>query len=173
MKVIFLDILNRSALNLIKLPELSDENFHQQYDAVLNMAIQSINCLDFLNKYKYQHSMKFEIFKSKSGEEFYFRLKSANGQSLIGSEGYTSKAACKNGIESVKKNSQREEAFQKKESANGKYYFNLLAANHQVIARSQMYQSKQGLENCIAAVQKSAPISESVDLTIEDHADKF
>ena len=47
---------------------------------------------------------KFEIYADKAGE-FRFRLKARNGQIIAVSEGYTAKANCKNGIESVKKNS--------------------------------------------------------------------
>ena len=45
----------------------------------------------------------FEVYLD-SQEEFRFRLKAANGQTIAVSEGYTTKAACLNGIESVKKN---------------------------------------------------------------------
>ncbi|OHD56252.1 MAG: DUF1508 domain-containing protein [Spirochaetes bacterium GWF1_51_8] len=51
---------------------------------------------------------KFEIFKNKKGE-FQFRLKAGNGEIIATSEGYTSKASCKNGIDSVIKNSQSAE----------------------------------------------------------------
>ncbi len=47
---------------------------------------------------------KFELYTDKSGR-FRFRLKAKNGQIIAVSEGYTSKANCKNGIQSVKKNS--------------------------------------------------------------------
>ena len=46
---------------------------------------------------------KFEVYTDKAGE-FRFRLKATNGQIIAVSEGYTTKAACVNGIESVKKN---------------------------------------------------------------------
>ena len=46
---------------------------------------------------------KFELYEDKSGE-FRFRLKARNGQTIAVSEGYTTKAACENGIESVRKN---------------------------------------------------------------------
>ena len=46
---------------------------------------------------------KFEIYEDKAGE-FRFRLKATNGQVIAASEGYTAKASCKNGIESVQKN---------------------------------------------------------------------
>ena len=47
---------------------------------------------------------KFEIYIDKAGE-FRFRLKARNGQVIASSEGYTKMASCKNGIESVIKNS--------------------------------------------------------------------
>ena len=46
---------------------------------------------------------KFEMYEDKSGE-FRFRLKATNGQVIAVSEGYTAKAGCLNGIESVQKN---------------------------------------------------------------------
>ena len=46
---------------------------------------------------------KFEMYEDKAGE-FRFRLKATNGQVIAISEGYTAKASCKNGIESVQKN---------------------------------------------------------------------
>lgn len=46
---------------------------------------------------------KFELYKSKNGE-FRFRLKASNGQVIATGEGYKSKKACLNGIESIRKN---------------------------------------------------------------------
>lgn len=46
---------------------------------------------------------KFELYEDKRGA-YRFRLKSRNGKIIAISEGYTSKAACENGIESVRKN---------------------------------------------------------------------
>ena len=46
---------------------------------------------------------KFEVYTDKAGE-FRFRLKATNGQVIAVSEGYTAKAGCLNGVESVKKN---------------------------------------------------------------------
>ena len=54
---------------------------------------------------------KFEIYNDKSGE-FRFRLKAKNGEIILSSEGYTAKASCVNGIESVKKNADSEIAFE-------------------------------------------------------------
>lgn len=109
---------------------------------------------------------KFEITKRKNGE-FQFNLKATNGQVILSSEGYTTKENCKNGIESVRKNSQVEGRFEKKEAKNGKPYFNIKATNGQIIGTSEMYESTSGRDNGIASVVKNAPDAEVVDLTIE------
>jgi uncharacterized protein YegP (UPF0339 family) len=46
---------------------------------------------------------KFEWFKDKTGK-FRFRLKAPNGEIIATGEAYSSKDACINGIESIKKN---------------------------------------------------------------------
>jgi len=46
---------------------------------------------------------KFEIYKDRKGE-FRWRLRADNNQVIATGEGYSSKAGCKNGIASVKKN---------------------------------------------------------------------
>jgi len=107
----------------------------------------------------------FEVYKSKKNDEFYFRLKAANGQKILGSEGYTTKAACMNGIDSVKKNSRKKDNFEVKEAKNGKFHFNLKATNGQIIGTSQMYADMSGLNNGIESVQKNAksPVKEVKD----------
>ena len=50
---------------------------------------------------------KFEIYTDKAGE-LRFRLKAANGETILASEGYSSMSGCKNGIESVRKNADSE-----------------------------------------------------------------
>lgn len=105
---------------------------------------------------------KFEIKKDKAGK-FRFNLKASNGQVILSSEAYNSKDACDNGIESVKKNSQNDGMFNRKEAKNGSPYFNLKASNGQVIGSSEMYSGKSGMENGIASVKKNAPKASIVD----------
>ncbi|MEL6589030.1 MAG: YegP family protein [Bacteroidota bacterium] len=107
----------------------------------------------------------FEIFQSEKSGEYYFRLKAGNGQKILGSEGYTTKKACQNGIDSVKKNSPEDGRYERKEAKNGKHHFNLKAGNGQIIGSSQMYESTSGMENGIESVKKNAPDAEVKDLT--------
>jgi len=56
-----------------------------------------------LQKFEPIKNPKYEIYLDKAGE-YRFRLKASNGENILSSQGYTTKAACKNGIESIKKN---------------------------------------------------------------------
>lgn len=105
------------------------------------------------------------VITTRSNGEYQFVLKADNGQTILGSEGYSSKAGCMNGVESVRKNSQSKENFETKESSNGKFYFNLKAGNGQVIGTSQMYEGEDGRSNGIASVIKNAHNAEISDET--------
>jgi len=102
---------------------------------------------------------KFVITKNDKGQ-FHFSLKAANGQVILSSQEYSSKAACENGIESVRKNSADDSKFERKEAKDGRPYFNLKAANAQIIGTSQMYSSEDAMENGIASIKKNAPDAE-------------
>lgn len=106
---------------------------------------------------------KFVITKSAKNNDYYFNLKAGNGEIILTSQGYSSKANCDNGIESVKKNSQIAERFESKEAKDGQFYFNLKATNGQIIGSSEMYKSKAGRDNGIASVTKNAS-----DASVED-----
>ena len=99
---------------------------------------------------------KFEIKKDKAGK-FRFNLKAGNGQVILTSEGYNTKSACENGIDSVRKNAKDKARVDMLVAKNGKPYFNLKAPNGQVIGASQMYASKASMKNGIKSVAKNAP----------------
>jgi len=104
-------------------------------------------------------------FSTKTGKDgqYYFNLLATNGQVILTSEGYTTAAAMNNGIESVKKNAPDDKHFDREESKNGKYYFNLKAGNGQVIGKSQMYESITSRDNGIESVKKNAPDAPTVE----------
>lgn len=97
------------------------------------------------------------VISTRTNGEFQFNLKADNHQVILTSEGYSSRANCENGIESVRKNSQNDANYGRKKSTNGKHYFNLKAANSQVIGASEMYESTTSMETGIASVKKNAP----------------
>jgi len=100
------------------------------------------------------------VISRRKNDEFQFVLKAGNGEIILTSEGYSSKANCTNGIESVKRNSQDDSKFDKKEAKDGRTYFNLKATNGQIIGSSQMYSSISGRDNGIESVKKNAPSAE-------------
>ena len=104
---------------------------------------------------------KFYIRQAKDGQ-YYFSLKSEQGSNLLSSEMYTTLRACENGLESVKKNAAQTAQYEYKEAANGKFHFNLKAANHQVIGSSTMYETEQAAQEAAAVVAAEAAGAEVV-----------
>tara|TARA_R100001369_G_scaffold92244_1_gene136378 strand:+ start:1677 stop:1997 length:321 start_codon:yes stop_codon:yes gene_type:complete len=100
----------------------------------------------------------FEL--KKKGNQYHFNLKASNGQVILTSEMYNSKAAAKNGIESIQKNCGDDARYEKKTAKNGKFHFNLKSTNGQVIGSSQMYSGESGMNNGIESVKKNAPGAE-------------
>ena len=107
---------------------------------------------------------KFELQTSANGK-FHFNLKAGNGQIILSSELYETRAAAENGIESVKKNGGDDARFEKRTSAKGDPYFVLKASNGQEIGRSEMYTSQAALENGIESVKTNAPDASIADAT--------
>lgn len=100
----------------------------------------------------------FEL--KKSGDKYHFVLKASNGQVILSSQMYASKASAMNGIESIQKNCQNEDSFEMKTAKNGKFHWNIKATNGQIIGSSQMYSSESGAKNGIESVRKNAPGAE-------------
>lgn len=106
---------------------------------------------------------RFELYKDKGGK-FRFRLKAANGQIILASQGYASKQSAKNGVASVQRNSSDDGQFERKQRI-GKFMFNIKATNGQVVATSERYETERACENGIQSVAKNAPTAKVEDLT--------
>lgn len=118
---------------------------------------------------------KFVVKETATG--FKFDLKAGNGETIATSEVYTTKAACLNGVESVKANcvgeieDQTVENFEPKKHPKfelyadkaGEFRFRLKAKNGEVIATSEGYKAKGSCENGISSVKKNAPEAEVVE----------
>ncbi len=123
-----------------------------------------IECTGCVNLCFNMSNAKFEVFVSSRNSQYYFRLKSSNGETILGSEGYVYKQSCINGIESVKANAPYDSRYERKDSFQN-YTFNLKAINGEIIGRSENYVSSVGRENGITAVKRDAPVARIVDLT--------
>jgi hypothetical protein len=106
---------------------------------------------------------KFEVYKDKAGK-FRYRLKAGNGQIILTGEAYSSKSACIDGIESVKKNSQKDSAFEVYEDKKGEFRFRLKASNGEIIGQGESYNARSGCMNGVASVKKNAVDSKTVEL---------
>ena len=118
---------------------------------------------------------KFAIKQVKTG--IMFNLKANNGQVIATSEIYNSDAACRNGIESVRKNApiapienQTVEGFQVEKHPKfevykdkaGEFRFRLKATNGQIIAVGESYKQLAGCLNGIESIKNNAPDAEIV-----------
>lgn len=99
-------------------------------------------------------SAKFEIFSRPSG--FYFRLKAGNGETILASESYTTKASAENGVASVQKNASDDARYERKETSAG-FSFVLKAANGEPIGRSEVYTTASSRDRGIESVKANAP----------------
>jgi len=98
----------------------------------------------------------FEIAKNDKGQ-FSFVLKAANAQVILRSEQYESKAGALGGVASVQVNSPRNERYQLATASDGRFYFNLRAANSRVIGTSQMYTTEAARSTGIESVKVNGP----------------
>ena len=94
----------------------------------------------------------FELSKGSDGQ-FRFALKAGNAETILNSEAYTTRASAEGGIASVQTNCGTDARYEKKVAKNGKAYFTLKAANHQVIGTSQMYASAQSRDGGIVSTK--------------------
>ncbi|MDX2002328.1 MAG: YegP family protein [Chitinophagales bacterium] len=110
---------------------------------------------------------KYQIFKGQN-DQYYFRLKAGNGETILSSEGYTTKQSCEAGIASVRVHSPFDENYVRLTSSNSQYYFNLRAKNWEVIGKSETYTTSYARDNGIDAVKREGPFAPVEDLTLSN-----
>lgn len=98
----------------------------------------------------------YEVSKNELGE-FRFVLKAANSEVVLRSQQYTTKTSALGGVASVQHNAPDEARYELKTANDGRFFFNLLAANGQVVGTSQMYASEATRATGIASVQANGP----------------
>ncbi|MCH4246382.1 MAG: YegP family protein [Acinetobacter populi] len=107
----------------------------------------------------------YEISQAKDGQ-YKFVLKAGNGEIILSSELYVAKASALNGIASVQKNSPDDGRYDRLTAKNDKPYFNLKAANHQIIGSSQLYSSESARDKGIESVKNNGSTETIKDLTV-------
>ena len=109
-------------------------------------------------------SGKFELTKAKDGD-YHFHLKAANGRIILTSQMYKEKSSAEEGIASVKKNALDDSHYERKDTKNKEFMFNLKAANHLVIGTSEGYNTTLARDEGIASVKENAPSAPIQDQT--------
>lgn len=110
---------------------------------------------------------EFTIQKGSNGL-YYFSLRTNSGQVILASEGYSSKAACLNGVKAVKSNGIANKMYERRTSANGNYYFNIKGSNGQILGTSEMYEFVMARDNAINAVQSIVADAMVNDETVQE-----
>ena len=106
----------------------------------------------------------FEVTGNDKGQ-FSFVLKAANGEVILRSQQYASKASAMAGVASVQVNSPLDERYERLEASDGRPYFNLKAANAQVIGTSQMYAAAANRDSGVESVKTNGATT-----TVKDDA---
>ena len=119
---------------------------------------------------------KFVIRTVNSGIKF--DLKATNGQVILTSEVYTTKAACRNGVESIMKNApvanvedQTVEGFETVthpkfemyQDKAGEFRFRLKARNGEIIGVSDVYTTKANCVTGVECLKKNAAEADMVE----------
>lgn len=105
----------------------------------------------------------FEIETRPDGQ-FMFSLK-VGREAMLTSEAYTTKAACMNGIESVKKNASDPDRYRRATTPDARFRFALDAANGQAIGSSEYFETEAARDDGIEFLMKNASDAEVKDLT--------
>ena len=98
----------------------------------------------------------YELKIAKDGQ-FMFNLIATNGQVILTSELYKTKASAQNGID--------EKNFEFRMTKSDQPYFVLKAANHQEIGRSQYYSSQAGAQKGVESVMNNASTEDIREIT--------
>lgn len=109
---------------------------------------------------------KYHVSKASNGQ-YFWNLRSDNGERILQSEMYTTKGAAFGGISSCKENSPHDDRYQRPTATNGQPYFTLRARNNEIIGVSETYSSAQAREGGITACKFHGPISSTQDDTGE------
>ncbi|NVB84917.1 MAG: YegP family protein [Kofleriaceae bacterium] len=94
---------------------------------------------------------RVEVLESDAG--FHFNLHAKNGETVMTSESYTTKAAAWNGAFAIQTAAADSAAFTLKTATDGRFYFTLTAQNGQIVGVSQMYTTKSAAQAGITSVQ--------------------
>lgn len=97
----------------------------------------------------------FELFRDEAGDHR-FRLKADNGEIILASEGYATKADAEEGIEVAQKLAPDAMNYERKRTDAG-HSFMLQSYNGEVVGTSALYTTTAARDKGIEAVKDEAP----------------
>ena len=107
---------------------------------------------------------KFVMTKTNNGH-LVVNLKAGNGEVILTSEFYKSKAEANAGVAEVRSSAKNDAQFDRRTSKANEPFFSLKGADGSYIGKSEMYSSDSGMENGIKSVRNNAPDASFVDET--------
>ncbi len=106
---------------------------------------------------------RFEMRVQHDGQ-ILFRLKTAMGETVLNSRGYATRYEAIRGIANVMRYGGYESRYLRRESAEGKFFFQLLLPSGSVLGCSPMYHTRQGRDNGIVAARRAVQLGRVLDL---------
>lgn len=100
-----------------------------------------------------------------TNQQYRFTFHADNGETMLTSETYVSKAGALNGISAVKTSSPYDSNYERRTSSRGLPYFVLKSNNNEVLGHSEEYSSSQAMENSISVMKRIAPAATVDDQT--------
>ena len=98
---------------------------------------------------KTHNNLMIALYKNANDDKYYFYFKTKEGKAVLVSQSYTTKASAENGIESIIENAGIKDHYDVRTSPDGRHYFNLKAANGQVVGTSLAYESEKELKKVL------------------------
>ena len=107
---------------------------------------------------------RYQIIKDRD-EKFYFRLRAGNGEIILKSKPFAARKEAEKGVELARAQASSSERFERKTGENGRFFFNLLAEDNEVIGTSIVYSTEQSRDMGMGIVKRDAPDSPLEDLS--------
>jgi Uncharacterized conserved protein len=109
----------------------------------------------YSNKSQSNSMCKF-VIKTGKHHQFFFDLKADNGEVIITSDAFHTKAACNSGIEALKAVVRDDNKFERMKAATEHYYFIIKGANGKQIAKSVLFPTPAERNAAIKSIEAEA-----------------
>ena len=108
---------------------------------------------------------KFEIFVGKDNK-FEFRLKALNGEPVLFGPGFCSKSEVVHAISNVMYHGISNARYVQKETADGRFYYQLKSPIGRLLGWSEYFHSRQTMLSGIRAARAAAKSAQVIDFAI-------